>query len=307
MTTSQHSVDDTHCNMDQHQYQKMSTDLQRLGRELEQRRSRPRHAVQHDNGGEHCHLERWENRGYIREESQEEEDGEPMDWDASSKSRRLTQKLPSRCSSEPLDYNHAAPSHRVEDRGNELLEDWPHLASSADAADWHSLCRCLGDAALLVQSRKQVTFSERSSMHVYRLDPSYAATKSYGREERKSFGTAALREAIRIKRLVIGCTPTDGTSTTKDAFKHLLKNNVIALEEIVGIEHMVLGKSASKLLRERQDHSRAILLEQRRMECSRRGSKTLEGNDTCETLGRFSALRSSKSVKRARIRAAMAA
>lgn len=198
------------------------------------------------------------------------------------------QELPQRCQSEPIDHR----AH-LNAQVDELLEDWPRRMSCSpvNTQDWQSLCKKL---------QPRVTFSERSSMHIYRPDPRYGRNKSYTKEDRKNFGSEAFSEAIRIKRLVLS---TPGAST-KDSFKYLLKHNIISLEEIVGIEHLVLGKSASKLLKERQDHSRAVLMEQER-QCVQ--EKIQEHVDPMKKLGEFSASRSLKSVKRARIRAAMAA
>lgn len=220
---------------------------------------------------------------------------EPMDVDSTGTMTssmlhipRPPQELPSRCSSDPVHPNRGNVDAQVE----ELVEDWSRRMSccSVDAQDWQHLYKSL---------QPRVTFSESSSMHVYHADPLYVRSKSYSKEERKHFSVEALSEAVRIKKLVLS---TPGSST-KDSFKFLLKNNVIALEEIVGIEHLVLGKSASKLLKERQDHSKAVVQEQHRMglmqEC--------QSGKLCDKLGEFSASRSCKSVKRARIRAAMAA
>lgn len=243
------------------------------------------------------YLEQWENRGYI----QEIED-DPMDMDSTPP--KPAQGLPPRCSSEPIRHNNL-----VESQVDELLQDWPRRRMSSsecsvNTQDWHSLYK---------QLKPRVTFSERSSMHVYHPDPHYAHSKSYSRQERKSFGSEALSEAIRIKKLVVYSTPSDGQhhASTKDSFKYLLKNNIISLEEIVGIEHLVLGNSVSKLLRERKEHARAVLMEQHRMAEKIRQQEQEQSmkklNDPYAKLGEFSASRSVKSVKRARIRAAMAA
>eukprot|EP00579_Thalassiosira_antarctica_P031112 CAMPEP_0202029574 /NCGR_PEP_ID=MMETSP0905-20130828/64048_1 /ASSEMBLY_ACC=CAM_ASM_000554 /TAXON_ID=420261 /ORGANISM="Thalassiosira antarctica, Strain CCMP982" /LENGTH=429 /DNA_ID=CAMNT_0048593341 /DNA_START=550 /DNA_END=1840 /DNA_ORIENTATION=- len=190
-------------------------------------------------------------------------------------------------SSEPITHHHNGNA-----QVGELLEDWPRRMSccSADTEGWKSLCK---------QLPPKVTFSERSSMLVYSLDPLYVRNKSYTKTERKNFGSEALSEAIRIERLIM---TTPGAST-KDSFNCLLKNDIISLAEIVGIEHLVLGKSkAKKLLTERQDHSREVLMEQRRQ----RHVEKMQ-YDHIEKLGEFSASRSVKSAKRARIRAAVAA
>lgn len=255
------------------------------------------------------HIDQWHNRGHIASG-----DGDPMDTDdiisSSSSSAMLPSSnpkppkgFPPRCQSDQLPISYKQQQHQLHAQVDELLEDWPHQrrrmsycdeSESINNEDWQSLYKKLRSP--------NVTFSERSSMHIYRPDPHYTKTKSYTKVERKAFGSDALREAIRIKRLVISAE--SGKASTKDSFKFLLKNNVIRLEEIVGIEHLVLGKSAAKLLKERRDHSRAILREQER-QCLQH--KKLKHNDPMGKLGEFSVNRTLKSVKRARIRAAMAA
>lgn len=213
------------------------------------------------------------------------------DISSNTHSSSVQGRLPAQCQSEEQMNDNQV---RLNAQVDELLEDWPRSATRcpANTQDWQSLYKKL---------KPRVTFSERSSMYVYRPDPSYVLNKSYTKEERRGFSTEALTEAIRIKKLVLS---TPGAST-KDSFKFLLKNDVITLEEIVGIEHLVLGKSASKLLKERQDHAKAVLMKQcqQRME---EGKSKLQ-DDSMTKLGEFSASRSMKSVKRARIRAAMAA
>ena len=224
---------------------------------------------------------------------------------------RPAQNLPPRCTSEPIHQDEPI-SH------NDLLEDWPRRASdefTATAQDWQSLSNCLDNSKNL-----RVSFSEKSSMQVYLPDPLYIRNKSYTKEERQRFGTATLSEAIRIKKLLLS---TPGSSM-KSSFKYLLKNNLISYEEIVGIEHLVLGNSASKIVKVRKEHARAVLLEQHRMKTK----KMMDEDDSNakmqddeagmkydmkkmhiieNKLGEVAASRSSKSVKRARIRAAMAA
>ncbi|KAL7534770.1 hypothetical protein ACHAWF_004947 [Thalassiosira exigua] len=146
--------------------------------------------------------------------------------------------------------------------------------------------------------RPRVTFSEKSTLQIYIPDPRYTRSKSYTREDKEKFSFEALSEIMRIKRLVVA-TP----GSTKDSFRYLLEEKIVSVEEIVGIEHIVLGKSASKLAKERQDHALAVLSEQERQLC---GASKVE-DDPIENLGQFSASRSSKSARRARIRAAMAA
>jgi len=235
-------------------------------------------------------LEEWHSPGYIEKEDQMEMDSTDINLSSLSTVSSIPKpapNFPARGHSEPITHH-----HNVNAQVGELLEDWPRRMSccSADTEGWKSQCK---------QLPPKVTFSERSSMLVYCLDPLYVRNKSYTKTDRKNFGSKALSEAIRIERLIL---TTPGAST-KDSFNCLLKNDIISLAEIVGIEHLVLGKSkAKKLLTERQDHSREVLMEQRRQ----RHVEKMQ-YDHIEKLGEFSASRSVKSAKRARIRAAVAA
>ena len=148
---------------------------------------------------------------------------------------------------------------------------------------------------------RRVTFSERSRLHLYRPDPGCARDKSYSKAERQGFGSEALAEALRIKTLVASAPG----ASAKDAFRRLLQEKELRLEEIVGLEHLVWGKSASKVLRDRKAHAQAVLKEQGKQRHLEKMAVLKE--DPTETLGRFAASRSVKAAKRARIRAAMAA
>jgi hypothetical protein len=143
-------------------------------------------------------------------------------------------------------------------------------------------------------------------MQLYHLDSAYAQIKSYSKDDCQRFSMDSLKEAVRIKNLVVSSTPIGASA--KESFKNLLKNDVILPEEIRGIEHLLLYKSRSKLLQERRDHARAVLLMQHRMETSARDPvKQKVQGDIVEALASFSASRSSRSAKHARIRASRAA
>ncbi len=197
--------------------------------------------------------------------------------------------LPSRFQSEPLLHN--APRAG----SDELLEDWPRLMSdcSTSSQDWRSIYKTL---------RQRVTISECSTMHLFHLDTAYAHTKSYSREDCQRFSRDSLMEAVRIKNLMVSSTPIG--ASTKESFKNLLKNHVILPEEIRGIEHLIC-KSRSNLLQERRDHVRAVLLMQHQMETFATDpvKQAKVKGDIAETLASFSASRSSRSAKHARIRA----
>jgi hypothetical protein len=170
---------------------------------------------------------------------------------------------------------------------NELLEDWPSRITgdcwSIDAND---------QSNHWVRARPQVTFSKLSSVQIYPHDPAVMRDMSYTKDERKSFCNEAVAECLRIRQL-LHSTPG---GFNKDSFKCLIKNNVVSMEEIVGIDHMVLGKSAS-LIKERQEHIRSVV--------SAQYDIFMTGGDSVEKLAAFCASRSSRAVKRARVRAAL--
>jgi hypothetical protein len=185
---------------------------------------------------------------------------------------KLSYDMPSKSQSEPL--HHYAPR----DREDELADEGSCLpGGSVTAKDWQRMYEAL---------RQRVTMSNTSSIHVYPLDPHYAYTKSYSKEDRKRFlKTQFWRLYISRNSCVRphpGCLPR--------SLSYLLKNNVILPEENRGIEHLILCKSLPKLQQERQGHVRAVLSEQHRM--ARLKQMKIQ-DDAVDKLATFSALRSS--------------
>ena len=174
--------------------------------------------------------------------------------------------LPSRSSSESAEPIYHNAIGMLTNTIDNILEDWPNRRGLAapNAFDWESLSNRLDDSTFQPPPphRRRVVFSERSSMQLYYPDPCYRRAKAYSKAEQQGFSSEALQDAIRIKTMVMS---NKATNNPKASFKHLLKNNCISLEEIIGIEHLVLVKSASKLVEERQAHARAVLFEQHRM------------------------------------------
>ena len=152
--------------------------------------------------------------------------------------------------------------------------------------------------------KPRVTFSEMSSVQLYHVDPLYAISKSYSKEDIKRFSMDISMEAVRIKNLLL---LTSSDESTKESCRYLIENHVILPEEIQGIEHLIY-KSAYKLLQERRNHPRAVLLEQDRMEALPSDSmkRMKSQDDIVIKLATFSSLRSSRSAKHARIRASTA-
>ena len=134
--------------------------------------------------------------------------------------------------------------------------------------------------------RPTVRFADRSDLFVYDYCPTYRQTKSYTPMDKKIFQETMIAESKRLKKLMVATKK----SSAKDAMKHLLQNSTVSIDEIVGLEHMVLGKSTpSRAKKERFDHSREILAMSREM-------------DYME-LAIFSQNRTRSSARRARIRA----
>ena len=206
---------------------------------------------------------------------------DPMDMD------------PIRTRSQPEPLHHSAPRAG----SDALLEDWPRRMSDclANSQDWLSTHKI---------RQPRVTFSECSSMQLYHLDQLYAQTKSYSKDDCQRFSRDSQMEAERIKNLVVSSTPIGASA--KESFKNLLKNDALLLEEIRGIEHLLLYKSASKFLHGRRDHARSVLTVLHQMETLVRDQMMIH-DDFVETLARFSASRSSRSAMDARTRASMAA
>jgi hypothetical protein len=140
-------------------------------------------------------------------------------------------------------------------------------------------------------------------MQLYHIDQLYAHTKSYSKDDCKRFSRDSLMEAVRITNLLDSFTSSG--ASTEESFKYLLKNDAILQEEIRGIEHLILCKSASMFLHGRRDHARSVLAVQHEMETLSRDQMMIY-DDLVEILARFSASRSSRSAMDARARASRA-
>jgi hypothetical protein len=172
----------------------------------------------------------------------------------------------------------------------DVLRGWSHMSGfSTENRDWTT--------SMLKprRPRLRVTISEHSTMLLYHLDEKYSHAKSYSKEDYNFFQRFTLIEAVRIKRLV---PSTPSGESAKSSVLDLLKKNVVSIDEVTGIEHLVLRNSPSMVAQERKDHVKAVLSEQRQMGRSKR--------DT-DKLAAFSASSSLRSSKYARIRGAMAA
>lgn len=145
------------------------------------------------------------------------------------------------------------------------------------------------------KKRSRVAFSESSMLYAYEPhDRSLLKSLSYCQDDYDEFGKDALVEGLRVKNL-IESAPQESIA---ESIKYLLRNRIITRGELVGIENYILGNPSgvSKL---RRDHSKAVLRKQREQQ-------KLQLQDPIN-LGKAAQISSIKSMKRAQVRAAMAA
>jgi hypothetical protein len=181
---------------------------------------------------------------------------------------------------------HEVPSS-PRNQGKDLLEDWP-INYSCNVEKQQSLP---SDKA-----SKSVSFSEMSSLFLYPPSPTYSKNKSYSKSEVNDFIRNAAMDGLRLRNFLLSY-PGSGT----EAIKFLLDSGKIKTEDILGIEHLILHKTAKRMSEERRFHSKALLVEQYRLVC-------VQGvHDPQDKLSASSLARSAIKKKQALTRAALAA
>ena len=191
-------------------------------------------------------------------------------------------------------------------RSDQLLENWPqHRDESlrsikrplSSSFKWSSTSP---RAAVKPRKKKthQVQFSESSQLHLYERPPiSLLQSLSYTLEDRDEFGMDALQDGRRIKNLIAAAPP----SSAAESLKFLLQENIISRDELIGIDHFILGKP-TRVAKTRKHHAAVVL---RKQQEQRHQHQKLE--DAALTLGKFAEQSSHKSTQNALVRAAMAA
>ncbi|KAL3788895.1 hypothetical protein HJC23_002649 [Cyclotella cryptica] len=169
-----------------------------------------------------------------------------------------------------------------ESYGSDLLVDWPQRN---------------GSDANITKPRTRITFSEYSHVRSYYNDPTYRKNKSYSSSDLKRFQVEAAREGIRIHQLVTSLDVQSGAAIHK-----LIGLELLSREELIGIEHLVSGKVAVKVVYERRAHSVLVLNAQEQL----RAEKNVRALDTVQLLAKVAMKRSSKNVEKARLRGALA-
>lgn len=144
------------------------------------------------------------------------------------------------------------------------------------------------------RTQKHVTFSEYSTVCVYRPDPNYEIMKSYSSAERKAFKNQAALDSDRIQKIIASCPLQDSQTLNR-----LLGLNIINLEDLLGIEHLISEKSFTRFVKQRRAHVGLLLRKQEEL----RKINLLDEN----ILAADAVRRSDESLARARCRAALAA
>ena len=159
--------------------------------------------------------------------------------------------------------------------GSCLLEEWPQ----------HPL------------ARKKVTFAELSSSRTYKQAWNY--NKSYTSKQIKFFRSQTLRQGLLIQQLVSSLPHPTGVAIQK-----LLARKVIAREDLLGIEHLVVNKEVSvKMMQDRKTHISLVLEVQQQLHEKNPDS----GSCIIELLANESAKSSFNHAEKARLKATFAA
>ena len=182
---------------------------------------------------------------------------------------------------QPTESEESAHQPHCEGR---LLEEWPRRASSLEAA------------------QPSVNISETSSLYVYHDDDLYCKNKAYSSQDRHIFEAQAMIEANRIKNLIYTSPP----ASVKESVKYVLQNNIVTRDEIVGIEHLILGGRRTSVSVERRDHMMAVLWKQEELRQLQQHPQPQVEEDSLIALSKFAEQSSLKSTHSAIVRATLA-
>jgi len=187
----------------------------------------------------------WQWSAGIRGQSERRNSGDIVMTDIdvarpTSTSRRLSQKQATRRVSSMSDSVDITDTG-AQFEGRALLEEWPWRDSFMDT----SMCY------------KEVAFSDYSSLHLY---PTHEVErrKSYTSAEIKEFKNQVSADALRVQELIAEIPLERGP-----AVRHLISQNKLTPEELVGIDHLICDDNAArKIAFERYTHSTIVLQKQ---------------------------------------------
>ena len=162
----------------------------------------------------------------------------------------------------------AAGKEEVAKRGT-LLEDWPKRESTASISSFDSAEAEDDVTSASIDSMGQrhtlrdvhVEFAKTSQLYVYeRESKSLLRSLSYTKKDYEEFGKEAMLEGLQIKNTIATAPHASNT----ESIKHLLQHDIVSKEDLVGLEHVVLGKP-STVLKMRKLHAASVLLKQQEL------------------------------------------
>mmetsp|Transcript_14806 Transcript_14806/g.28009 ORF Transcript_14806/g.28009 Transcript_14806/m.28009 type:complete len:202 (-) Transcript_14806:73-678(-) len=167
--------------------------------------------------------------------------------------------------------------------GNDLIVDWQNNRMTS-----HEYSTKPNES-----HKKQVRFSDTSSMRSFPEDYNYS--KSYSNGNINFFKKRVIVDAYKIRNALASSARNSVSTSTF----HRLESCGINKEEVIGLESLTLDKSPADIKKLRKLLTKSVLLEQEKQ-------KILSSSDD-NRIAQLSSIMSEKSGKVARMRAAMAA
>jgi hypothetical protein len=212
--------------------------------------------------------------------------------------------------SDVLDYVSRKKMDKTDAESNvtndgQLVEDWPRRrsCSSSNGSNESALkephpqrrkSSFLNTSSKTLKTPKRVSFTQYSRVREYEVSRTHR--KSYTHEDEQAFRNEALMDALRIRDAI--ASHPDVTAT--NPVKRLIELNLLATEEMVGIEDKIVDLTGMKKALEYKAHATFLLDHQ---------DELRRNNDEgyAEKLAHAAAASSSASARKARARAALAA
>ena len=182
------------------------------------------------------------------------------------------------------------------DNTHDLPVDWSMSSSSSTSIDEaEQRVEAIKMDVSKLELSPRVSFSETSTLSVYKRDEAYSKEKSYSSAEYELLKLETLLDARRVKELISRAPPV----STKDSVKFLIERGFIEIADLVGIEHCVLGNGGFAR-KTRKLHAKKVLQQQQKQRRHQSGHLS-------ESLAKVATDSSLKSTHHARMRAAVVA
>ena len=145
------------------------------------------------------------------------------------------------------------------------------------------------------KASKKVSFSSQSEVALYEVCRTHK--KSYTARHEQLFQAQATLEAYRIRDTILS-----RQTNTRNPLKHLIEQGILSPEELVGLEDKIADISGKKKAYESRIHAAFLMDQQKKLR-----STSENGEVDPEKLATAATVSSSKHVRKARGRAALAA